>query len=295
MSDSRADLIVGGDSLIGSALAERLRAQGRPVLATTRRPERVGGERLFLDLAADPLAWESDRPIGTVYLCAGVTRLEDCRSDPQGSARINVAAASALAARLAGEGAFIVFLSTNQVFDGSEPCPSSGRPPAPRTEYGRQKAAAEAALKGLGDRAAVVRLTKVLGESPPLFRAWAESLSRGERIRPFRDMVMSPLPLPGVVSVLSLIGGLGLPGLWQVSAERDVTYAEAAEIGARASGLDPGLIEPVEAAAAGLPFEHLPTHTTLDTSRLQAELGLGLPPASSTVARVFSRLAREYR
>jgi NAD(P)-dependent dehydrogenase (short-subunit alcohol dehydrogenase family) len=51
-------LIVGGDSEIGAATYRGMKAQGKPVAATTRRPERVAPDRPFLNLGNPLDSWE---------------------------------------------------------------------------------------------------------------------------------------------------------------------------------------------------------------------------------------------
>jgi dTDP-4-dehydrorhamnose reductase len=222
-------------------------------------------------------AWNPPEIPDVTYLCAAVTSLEKCRQDPGCTARINVDAVSDLAAKLAGQGSFLVFCSTNQVFDGLHPLVSENGSVDPKTEYGRQKAEAERRILALGAGASVVRLTKVLGSRVPLFDTWREDLNAGRPIHPFLDMVMAPIPLAGAVSVLRLVADRRLQGVLQVSAAQDVTYAEAAALSARRLRADLSLVRPIRAAESGTYSEYLPAHTTLSTERLRREFGI-LPP-----------------
>src|SRR5690606_26325829 len=115
-----------------------------------------------LDLADDPPRWRLPEDVAVAFLCAAVTALRSCEADPAGTARANVEHTARLASMLVGRGAFVVFLSSNLVFDGSEPRRRADAPTCPATEYGRQKAAAEGALLAMGG-VSIVRLTKVVG------------------------------------------------------------------------------------------------------------------------------------
>ena len=75
--------------------------------------------------------------------------------------------------------------------------------------------------------------------------------------------------------MLSHVGDRRLSGITQVSADRDVTYANAARRLCHLLGADPSLIQPVMAEAQTFPGA-LPLNTTLDTIRLR-ECGLNLP------------------
>ena len=138
-------LLIGGNSEIGAATACYLKAQGLPVRATTRRRDHVSADRPFLDLAAELDDWEP--PSGTRSACilAAVARLAACAADPAGSALINVTRMLTLIERLIARDIHVLFLSTNQVFDGSTPDVEPDAPTCPSSEYGRQKACVEAA------------------------------------------------------------------------------------------------------------------------------------------------------
>src|SRR5215470_12346890 len=140
-------LLIGGDSEIGKATSRFLQAQGMPVRATTRRHDRISADRPFLDLADALDDWTP--PPGTRSTCvlAAVARLAACAADPIGSARINVTQTLTLIERLLASDVHVLFLSTNQVFDGDTSHVVPEAPVAPVSEYGRQKAQVEAALR----------------------------------------------------------------------------------------------------------------------------------------------------
>src|SRR5579872_148099 len=114
-------LIVGGDSEIGGAAFAALKAQDQAAKATTRRGDRVARDRLLLDLAAPLDVWEPPEEARAVCVCAAVARLADCAADPQRTAQINVTQTLALVDKLLSRGIYVLFLSTNQVFDGRAP------------------------------------------------------------------------------------------------------------------------------------------------------------------------------
>lgn len=280
-------LVVGADGLIGRTLCGYLESVGKRVLRTTRRREELSLKRVFLDLEDEAVAeWDPRCRIAIAYLCAGVTSLERCRREPERSHRVNVDNTVRLARRLAGAGAFVVFLSTNLVYDGSVPLRRADEATCPVTEYGRQKAAVERALLASGAGVSIVRLTKVVsGEIMP-FRGWLQVLRNREPIYPFADMVMAPLPLAFAIEALHRIADRRLEGIVQVSAERDISFADAAcRLASRMSApLD--LVRPVRAAEAGCSFEAIPKHTTLDTSRMRVEAEMTPPEAWCAIDKV---------
>ena len=272
-------LIVGGDSLIGRALGESYRAAGVACLATSRR----AGQQPQLDLAASPETWELAESYSTAFLCAGRTKLADCEAHPAETALINVTRTTELARKLSERGAFIVFLSTNLVFDGSKAFPTVEDAPNPTTAYGHQKAEAEKILCELGDRVAIVRLTKVVHPRMPLLLDWAATLRRREVIHPYSDKVFSPIPLEYVVRALRSIAARRTGGIIHLSAETDISYASLAASLAEQLNVTSDLIQPQLAPVPAPRF---------GTLLMRPEDGALLkpPPSAETIRELFSGL-----
>ncbi|MFH1148463.1 MAG: sugar nucleotide-binding protein [Pseudomonadota bacterium] len=284
---SGIQLVVGADGLIGRALADGLASKEYHVLETTRRVDYLSENRIFLDLCGNSPKWLPPCPIFAAYLCAGVSSLESCRTKPAHTALVNVHNTVQLATLLAARGTFIVYPSSNLVHDGCLPFRKIDDPVCPQSEYGRQKAEVEKKLLALGERASIVRMTKVIGKDTPLLKGWIQKLRKGKEIHPFSDMAMAPVPLHSVINVLIGVVELRLSGIVQISGERDITYEEAARYIAWRLGVDANLVQPVSSKERGLPREAVPSSTTLDMTRLQKELGIEIPGVWQTLDTVF--------
>ena len=280
-------LVIGADGLIGRALTDYLTRAGETVLETTRRLDTISERRVFLDLSEGVSDWRPPCQVSVAYLCAAVTSLERCRREPAQSATVNVQNTVALAKILVASGTFVIFLSTNLVYDGSIPFRKTDDSVCPRTEYGRQKAEAEKQLLALGDLISIVRFTKVLGPNMPLFKGWIEALQSNEIIHPFSDMVLAPVPLSFAVDVLYRVVELRPSGIVHVSSEKDVTYEQVARHIAQRIGASPDLVQPIRSKESGIKLEAIPSHTTLDTTRLRVKLGMEPPDVWSTIDSVF--------
>ncbi len=267
---------------------------GVAAIGTTRRPPKAAEGLVFLDLE-DPgkdEAWRRVRP-DVVLLCAGVATLEACRRDPDRSRRINVEGTVAVARDLAADGASVIHLSSNHVFDGTRPRRAASDAPCPVTEYGRQKAETEAALRACVARLTVVRLTKVVsgGRRDPVFAQWVRDLKAGGEIHPFCDMALSPVPLACVVTILIMLALAPREGVFQISGEEDWSYDRAAGLAAAIVGAAPGLVRPIRAVESGRFFERVAPHTTLDTSAIEEVFGVRPPAVRRTLERTFTDLA----
>lgn len=268
-------LVVGAEGVLGAAVAACLTARGMPVLGTSRR----GTPGLLpLDLAASPATWNLPSAVRAAVICAATTSTAECRSHPDRARVINVDATVEVTARLGAAGAHVIFPSSNQIFDGTAAFPVADTTPSPVTSYGRMKAEAEAAILGLGETTLVVRLTKIIHREMPLFAGWQDALRRGQPIHPFADLPLAPLTPGFAAEVIAAAVAQGLTGIVQVSATADVTYAEVAERMARTAGLSASLVQAVSATSGETAIEHVPRHTTLDTTTLRERLGI-IPPS----------------
>jgi dTDP-4-dehydrorhamnose reductase len=282
-----AVLVIGADGQIGRELVAGLPRHGLATIGTTRHRQRVSPDRVYLDLEGDLDAWPCPENIGTAILAAAVTRLDACERDPEATTRINVASNLALADRLSARGIHVIFLSSNQVFDGIRPYRQASEPASPRTHYGRQKATVEHQLLARHGRASILRLTKVVTPGLPLLGDWARALRSGSPIRPFRDMVIAPIPVAFVVETIARMVQQRPAGVTHASGPVDVAYADVARYIARRLGAEPGLVQPWNASDAGFPPAFAPRHTTLDTTRLRDELGLIPPDVWPTIDAVL--------
>ena len=276
-------LVVGGDGLIGRALADVLGASGHPVMSTTRRDRTPPAGRFYLDLSSDTSSWVPPRAVDVTYLCAGATTLDACRDSPAATRAINVTNAVHVARAVTRAGSRVVFLSTSGVFDGSVPRQRADAQTCPVTEYGRQKAEAESGVTEFGELATIVRLTKVWAPRTPRLMDWSRSLRAGQPVQPFADLVVAPLPVAFVAHALARLATRPAPGILQLSGQEDVSYAEIARHLARRCGAVDSLVRPMSASESGVEMEALPRHTTLDDSRVRQEFDLMAPDVWSTV------------
>ena len=270
-------LVVGGDSAIAGEVLQATRRDGLDAVATTRRRGTLGAERVFLDVTEPLDDWRPPSGVTAACICAAVANLVDCARDPEGSERVNVTGAIALAERLVALDIPVLYLSTDKVFDGSRAHMPAAAPLAPRSIYGRQKARSDAHLQAMiaaGAPIAILRLARIVPPGWPLLQEWREALAASRAVRPFDDMMTAPTPAADAAAAIVALLRARERGVWQLSGARDVSYAEIACFIAHRIGADAALVVPVPAASAGMPEGATPRHTTLDCSALEWRFGL---------------------
>ncbi|HQU44981.1 MAG TPA: sugar nucleotide-binding protein, partial [Pirellulales bacterium] len=116
------------------------------------------------------------------------------------------------------------------------------------------------------------------------FAGWREALRQGDVVRPFSDVTIAPISLDFAVEVLLKVILERRTGVFQASAEVDVTYAEFARDLAEACGARRELVAPVAKASTPLGPDKAARFASLDVSRVRDELKL-TPQTPKQLAR----------
>ncbi|MGE4167832.1 MAG: WbuC family cupin fold metalloprotein [Xanthobacteraceae bacterium] len=271
---------MGGDSELGAATRDYLRSRNQPVLVTTRRRNLASPERFYFDILDFPDDWAPPAGVDAACIFVSVARLLDCANDPMASARVNIEQTLRLIDRLTASGIYVLFLSSNQVFDGQSVAVAPTASPRPVSEYGRQKAATERAIferMAKGAPLGILRLSKVISPNFPLIQDWIDTLAHGKPIQAFNDMTLAPVPDSLVSAAIEGLLKSKSTGVFQLSGPRDVTYFDIGCYIAKELGADPKLVRSIRANDGGMPEGATPNHTTLDSSALRTRFGIEPP------------------
>ena len=271
-------LIVGGDSAIGRNLSLYWTQNNTAHHSSSRAPGKISQYRPYLDLGKD-IYLSNVAGYSSAVLCAGISHLKECRDNPEGTRKINIEGTLMLARYLAEHGTGVILISSDRVYDGTQPHPRPDDQVNPVTEYGRQKAEAENGILALPN-CAVVRLTKVIYPGQPLLKEWITSLKAGRAITPFSDMWFAPVPMDSVVRLIDRIIKRGMGGIWHLSSTFEITYQNAASQISEILGANQNLIKPIPFLDnKKLTDVDAPRYTALD---MEKTLDFGVPPIDPT-------------
>lgn len=271
MQDGNGFLVVGGDSLVGASTVRALAGRGHRVVASTRRPDALSGDRVLIDFERAE-TFTAPSGVDYAFVIAAATNYERCETDPMAKV-INVELIPRLVASLLEQGLFVTFISTNSVFGGERPWPDEDDPHSPGIAYARQKSDGEREIRraaealGALDRLGVVRLTKIMDSDTPPLPTWLASWKRGETVTPFADLIFAPMSVSYVGEMLATIGEKRVPGNLHLSGAENVSYVDFAQAVARQLNVDPGLIEPTTATEKGVHIAFKPTYSGLGMTR----------------------------
>jgi dTDP-4-dehydrorhamnose reductase len=238
---SELNLIVGGDSLIGSALADYWSEMNNLFHSSTRNKGKVSINRPLIDLSDIKTFRQLDK-YSSVVICAGITSVEECEKNPEKAAEINVNSTIDLIKKLSLSKTHIVFLSTNHVFDGQNQLERPDSVRNPITQYGRQKAKVEVFIEKQPNTS-IIRLTKVIHQDLPLIKDWIIKLSNRDSIYAFKDMMLSPIKIEEVIKKINLIVQKRSKGIFQISGRKDISYYELAQQLAKENGYSPLMVK----------------------------------------------------
>lgn len=189
-------LLLGASGYVGGGIWAGLAGRHR-VTGTFAVREVPGFERLDLQ-DERALAGMAGRGFDLVVHAAGLVDLEAAEADPALAWRLNVRSVELLLQALRGTRTRLVYLSTDNVFDGTREAYIEADMPAPLGVYGRTKLAAEERVLKAGQL--VVRIPIVYGRSPFADRFLARFA--GPVTRAQTDIVCAPLHLPSLAAAL---------------------------------------------------------------------------------------------
>ena len=225
--------------MLGCDVVTAAQQRGQEVLALTRAD---------LDITDVVAVRGVVRPGDVIVNCAGWTDVDRAESQEVAAARINAAGPGTLAAACQERGARLVHMSTDYVFSGTakKPYPEDA-PLAPRSAYGRSKAAGERAVRELlPDAGFIVRTAWLYGEHG---RNFVSTMMRLERSQETVDVVDDQRGQPTwtrdvAARVLDVVELDPAPGTYHATSSDETTWFGLARAIFTAVGADPGRVRP---------------------------------------------------
>jgi dTDP-4-dehydrorhamnose reductase len=265
-------LVTGAGGQLGSDVVDVLHAYGEEVAAFDRASLDI------TDRSAVTTAFATVEP-SIVVNCAAYTAVDDAETDEDRALEINAHGPAHLAAACASQGARLVHVSTDYVFAGDGEAPYDERTrPAPRTVYGRTKAAGEQAVLTAGADAYVVRTAWLYGQMGPNFVKTMARLSRErETLEVVDDQVGTPTWTLHLARALVSLGVSTVPaGVWHCTNAGESTWYVFARAVFAELGLDPARVLPTTTDAFPRPAPR-PSYSVLSNAKW-ANAGLPVMP-----------------
>uniref|UniRef100_A0A3Q2Z6A5 Methionine adenosyltransferase 2 subunit beta n=1 Tax=Hippocampus comes TaxID=109280 RepID=A0A3Q2Z6A5_HIPCM len=282
----RRVLVTGASGLLGRAVLKEFQKRGCAVTGTAYR--RAGPCLLRCDLTDEDAVktlMSQCKPHVVVH-CAAERRPDVVERHPEAAENINVHATAILAREAACCGAFLLYMSSDYVFDGRRPPYGQDDAPSPVNAYGRSKMEGERQTLRYCTRSAVLRVPVLFGEVESVSESavtalWPKVLrgaTAGETCALDHCQQRFPTHTQDVAAVCWNIcrADDSIRGIFHYSAKEQMTKYEMALAMARAFNLPSDHLIPLTEQPAGVAAAR-PLNPRLDCSRLEV-LGLGVEP-----------------
>ena len=292
-------LITGASGLLGRPVFKECTAAADwQVIGTAF--SRAGQGFAKVDLSAIdtiPAFLDSVRPDAIIH-SAAERRPDVSEKDPSGTQRLNVDATAAIAVWAKRNGAYLIYLSSDYVFDGTKAPYTPDSPTCPINTYGHSKLAGEHVIRDSGAIAAMLRVpilygaVEYLAESSVTVLAQNMLKARGTGIKlPMEHWATRYPTLTDDVAVvlrqmLEYHFAKGpLAGIYHWSGNEPMTKYDMALVFAKEIGFDPAQLVPdVTPPGSAAPR---PRDCHLDSSLLES-LGMGRrTPFAAAVPRIL--------
>ena len=277
-------LITGANGFLGHYLTPLLLRNGYNVIATGKGPCRLnhldGQKFSYIQMDfTDPFAvhdvFENCKPDVVVHAGA-LSKPDECELDQWKAYTTNVEATVTLLNNAEQHQSFVIFLSTDFIFDGLRGMYVEDDIPNPVNYYGRTKLEGEEAVREYKGDWAIVRTVLVYGKPIPergnLLSIVKEKLDNSETYSVFSDQVRTPTYVGDLAAGIEKIISKRAKGVWHLSGKEVMTPYEMAIETARFLGKDESLIKEVSAENLSQPAKR-PLKTGFIIQKAQTSLG----------------------
>jgi dTDP-4-dehydrorhamnose reductase len=281
-------LVTGAAGQLGSDVVDVLHAYGEEVAAYNRKD---------LDITDRVMVRATMRMVepSIVVNCAAYTAVDDAEANEDSALEINAHGPAILAEECARSGARLIQVSTDYVFAGNAETPYDEKTrPAPRTAYGRTKAAGEQAVLTSGAEAFVVRTAWLYGQVGTNFvKTMAHLAQTRETVNVVDDQVGAPTWTLHLARALVALGIADVPaGIWHCTNAGEASWYVFARAIFAELDLDPARVEPTTSEDFVRPAPR-PAYSVLSTEKWQRAGLPELPHWRDALHEAFETLAEE--
>lgn len=291
-------VVTGAGGQVGTYLMRSLTAAGAITVGLGHKAGLgVDATLDITDAEAVSRLFDRTQPDAIVH-AAAMTDVDGCERDPARADLVNHVGARNVARAAAGSGSWLIAVSTDFVFPGTDPPYAEDDPTSPISVYGASKRDGETAILEASDTFAVARTAWVYGGQGKHFpRSILNLLVARSEIEVVEDERGNPTFAGDLAQALVEVVPLRLAGIVHLTNGGTASrYQLACEV-ARLAGLDPERIRPTTVAAF-LEKYPLPARRPADSSLSNgraASTGVSLRPWQEGLAGYMPGLVEEMR
>lgn len=271
-------LITGASGLYGSKLAEVATARKYQVYSGYSRDQPAYGAPIQFDVSDKNRVEEVFRKVTpeVVVHAAALTDVDKCEINKELAWKINVEGARNIAEAVKTNNAFLVYISTDYVFNGETGQYMETDSVDPINHYGFTKLNAEEVVKDLVDEYCIARASVIYGAIPAAgkinFALWLlNKLKKNEQVKIVTDQWNSPTLNTNIAGMTLEIIERKLTGTFHLSGATRISRYDFAKQVAETFDLDSNLINPITSAEFSWVAKR-PRDSSLNTAKAQQEL-----------------------
>ena len=272
-------LITGASGLLGTKLCEIALRKNHEVYSAYSQHRPLYGTPVkldILDLKAEQQILDKIKPQGVVH-AAALTDVDKCEMEKELAWKTNVEATTNLVRLCKEHDAYLVYVSTDYVFNGEKGTYKEMDDPAPINHYGLTKLKGEEAVQTL-NKYCIVRGSVIYGSTPATgktnFALWLlDKLRKKEEVKIITDQWNSPTLNVSMAEMILQILEKRVNGIFHLAGATRLSRYEFAEHLAETFNLDPKYIKPVQS-------EHIkwiakrPKDSSLDVNKAKRTLAI---------------------
>ncbi|MEO1254390.1 MAG: SDR family oxidoreductase [Bacteroidota bacterium] len=276
-------LITGSNGLLGQKLVQLYENKRDVEVIATGRGENRNPKNSFsyiqMDITSEQEVIEiiGNQKPDVVINTAAMTHVDECELNPEKCWKLNVTAVEHLVKACMQTSSFLIHLSTDFIFDGTNGPYTEDDLPNPLSKYAESKLESERLLEASGINHAIVRTMLVYGVVHDMSRSniilWVKkSLEEGRHIKVVNDQWRTPTLAEDLARGCALIADKCAEGVFNISGKDLLTPYDMAMLTAEFFELDKSLIEEVDGSTFTQPAKR-PAKTGFVLDKAKRELG----------------------
>ena len=269
-------LVTGSAGLIGNQLVHDLEKSGEIVYSCYNNMKPVYGiptKLNLLNLEDIHKIFKKFQPDVVIH-SAALTDVEKCEVDPQLANSLNVKATEVIAKEVEKISSYLMYISTDYIFDGKTGLYEETDSTNPLNNYGKTKLLGEKFIENETSKWSIIRTSTPFGVHPfkKTFPVWVyENLKINKKINILEDQFTSPTYVPNLSKMILEITSRSLEGFFHLSGSTKISRFEFAKMIATKLNLDLSLLNPVKIDNMAWKANR-PIDSSLDVSKINAIL-----------------------
>jgi dTDP-4-dehydrorhamnose reductase len=290
-------LITGASGLYGSKIAQLAALRQHQVYSGHSQHPAPFGTPLQLDITNKAQVAEvfQEAAPDVVVHAATLTDVDKCEQNRELAWKINVEGTINIAQAAQACKAYLMYISTDYVFDGEKGNYTETDLPSPINYYGYTKLKAEEYVKKIVPLSCIVRTSVIYGATPAAgkvnFALWLiNKLKANQTATVFKDQWNSPTLNTSLAELTLEAAEQRISGLYHLSGATRISRFDFATAIAKAFNLDSSLLVPTVSRALSLPAKR-PKDSSLNTGKAQQTLKTKPLPIEQAVLMLKKELS----